>query len=74
MEKIEAKEVDNKKYAEAISKLFVIDFFTLDNKSSKNDVGGVQFVYTSYKADFIEVDDLSDTERGSGGFGSTGSK
>ena len=48
------KEVDNKKYAEAISKLFVIDFFTLDNKSSKNDVGGVQFVYTSYKADFID--------------------
>ncbi|MBO6194999.1 MAG: hypothetical protein J6O56_01485 [Bacilli bacterium] len=48
------KEVDNKKYAETISKLFVIDFFNLDNKSSKNDVGGVQFVYNSYKSDFID--------------------
>ncbi len=48
------KDVDNKKYAEIISKLFVIDFFNLDNKSSKNDVGGVQFVYNSYKSDFID--------------------
>ena len=48
------KEVDNKKYAEAISKLFVIDFFNLNNKSSKNDVGGVQFVYNSYKTDFVD--------------------
>ena len=48
------KEVDNKKYAEVISKLFVIDFFNLENKTSKNDVGGVQFVYNSYKTDFVD--------------------
>jgi len=48
------KEVDNKKYAETISKLFIIDFFNLNNKSSKNDVGGVQFVYNSYKTDFVD--------------------
>lgn len=48
------KEVDNKKYAEIITKLFVIDFFTLSNKTSKNDVGGVQFVYDNYKTDFVE--------------------
>ena len=48
------KEVDNKKYAETISKLFIIDFFNLKNKSSKNDVGGVQFVYNSYKTDFVD--------------------
>lgn len=48
------KEIDNKKYAETITKLFVIDFFTLSNKTSKNDVGGVQFVYSSYKTDFVE--------------------
>ena len=51
---LSAKEVDNKKYAEAISKLFIADFFNLDNKTSKNDVGGVQFVYSSYKKDFID--------------------
>ena len=48
------KKIDNKKYAEAISKLFVVDFFTLSNKTSKNDVGGVQFVYSSYKSDFVD--------------------
>lgn len=51
---LNAKEVDNKKYAEAISKLFVIDFFTLSNKTSKNDVGGVQFVFEGYKTTFVE--------------------
>ena len=48
------KKIDNKKYAETISKLFVVDFFTLSNKTSKNDVGGVQFVYSSYKSDFVD--------------------
>lgn len=53
-EVLSKKEVDNKKYAETISKLFVIDFFNLENKTSKNDVGGVQFVYNSYKSDFVD--------------------
>lgn len=51
---LNAKEVDKKKYAETIAKLFVIDFFTLSNKTSKNDVGGVQFVYGGYQTDFVE--------------------
>lgn len=51
---LSAKEVDKKAYAETISKLFVIDFFTLGNKTSKNDVGGVQFVFSSYKSDFVD--------------------
>ncbi len=48
------KEIDNKKYSELVAELFVIDFYTLDNKVSKNDIGGVQFVYTNYKATFID--------------------
>lgn len=48
------KEVDSKKYAEAVAKLFVIDFFNLENKTSKNDIGGVQFVYNSYQTDFVD--------------------
>jgi hypothetical protein len=51
---LNVKEVDNKKYAEVITKLFVIDFFTLSNKTSKNDVGGVQFVFNSYKTSFVD--------------------
>lgn len=45
-------EVDYDKYLELISKMFVADFFNLDNKVSKNDVGGVEFVYKDYQLDF----------------------
>ena len=48
------KEVDNKKYSEEVAKLFIIDFYTLDNKMTKNDIGGVQFVYSKYKSTFID--------------------
>lgn len=51
---LSSKNIDNKEYAKLISELFIIDFYTLDNKTSKNDVGGVQFVYESYKADFVD--------------------
>lgn len=47
-------EVDKKEYATTVAKLFIIDFYTLSNKNSVNDVGGVQFVYSSYKADFVD--------------------
>lgn len=44
--------IDEEKYASTIAKLFIIDFFTLDNKISKADIGGVQFVYNDYRNDF----------------------
>lgn len=47
-------EVDKEKYASLVAKLFIIDFYTLSNKTSVNDVGGVQFVYSSYKTDFVD--------------------
>lgn len=47
-------EFDKKEYASLVSKLFVIDFYTLSNKSNINDVGAVQFVYNSYKTDFVD--------------------
>ncbi|MBP3635672.1 MAG: hypothetical protein J6J17_04405 [Bacilli bacterium] len=47
--------VDKKNYASLISKLFIIDFYTLSNKSNVNDVGAVQFVYSSYKTDFVDI-------------------
>lgn len=46
------KNVDENKYMQLISKMFVADFFNLDNKISKNDVGGKQFVYANYQSDF----------------------
>lgn len=45
--------IDYKKYAELISKLFIVDFYTLSNKTLKEDVGGVQFVKGEIKDNFI---------------------
>lgn len=45
-------EVDEEKYADLVAQMFIADFFNLDNKISKNDVGGAQFVYSDYKTDF----------------------
>ncbi len=44
--------INEEEYAKIISKLFISDFFTLDNKISKNDIGGTQFVYKEYRNDF----------------------
>src|SRR5574344_695528 len=45
--------VDDETYVKKISELFIIDFYTLDNKSSKNDVGGTEFVYPSEVDNFV---------------------
>lgn len=45
-------EVDEEAYATLVAKLFLADFFNLDNKITKNDIGGVQFVYEDYQDDF----------------------
>lgn len=37
-------DIDLKRYATIISRNFVADFFTLSNKNSRSDVGGLQFV------------------------------
>ena len=36
--------VDYSEYAKLISQLFVIDFYTLNNKITNKDIGGVQFI------------------------------
>lgn len=48
------KEVDYEAYAKQIAKLFIIDFYTLDNKLSKNDIGGTDFIKESMRDNFIE--------------------
>lgn len=47
-------EVNYEDYAKSISKLFIIDFYSLDDKLAKTDVGGVEFVYKDEQADFLE--------------------
>lgn len=49
---LEDKKIDEKNYAEIISKLFVIDFYTLTNKLTNQDIGGIQFVHTNLQERF----------------------
>lgn len=45
--------VDEEKYASYVASLIVCDFYNLDNKISKNDIGGVQFVRQDQQKNFI---------------------
>ncbi len=47
-------EIDYEQYAMQIAKLFIIDFYTLSNKQSKNDIGGTDFIKESMRDNFIE--------------------
>ena len=54
LEKILKKEpVNYEEYAKSISKLFIIDFYSLNDKLTKNDIGGVEFVHSEIKDNFI---------------------
>ncbi len=46
--------IDEEKYASLVAQLFTADFYDLDSKYSKNDVGGSQFIYGDYKDTFIK--------------------
>lgn len=47
--------IDDKAFAETIAKLFITDVFTLDNKVSSSDIGGIQFIHSKFKDDFISI-------------------
>lgn len=44
---LEASEVDDHDYASVLAKLFVIDFYTLNNKINKYDVGSLEYILSS---------------------------
>lgn len=50
---LKKENVDYKEYANIISQMFVIDFYNLDNKISKNDVGGIQFLREKNASNFV---------------------
>ena len=49
---LKEEDYDEKEYATVIAKLFLVDFYDLDNKVMKSDIGGTQFVYENYREDF----------------------
>ena len=44
-ENLQKEKIDYDDYAKSISKMFIIDLYSLQTKLNKYDVGGVQFVY-----------------------------
>ena len=46
------EEIDYKEYASTLAKLFVIDFYTLNNKINKYDVGSLEYVLEDKKEEF----------------------
>lgn len=48
-----AKEVDEEQYANKISEMFIYDFYSLEDKSTKTDVGGVEFVHPDAVENFL---------------------
>ena len=52
---LSSESMEEEEYAKKISQLFLTDFFHLDNKLTKNDIGGTQFVYDSFRNDFEKL-------------------
>lgn len=50
---LEEDNINYEDYAKYITELFVIDFYSLNNKTSKNDVGGLQYIEPTLKDNFI---------------------
>ena len=50
---LDKEPIDYEEYAKYLSELFIIDFYTLDNKNDKNDIGGIQFIHDDLKDNFM---------------------
>lgn len=51
---LSSKKVDEEKYVKKISEMFIYDFFSLNDKIAKTDVGGVDFVFKEAEANFLQ--------------------
>ena len=48
------EKVDEEAYAKKIAEMFVYDFYSLDDKAAKTDIGGVEFVYGAILENFLQ--------------------
>lgn len=46
--------VDEEKYASKISEMFIVDFYSLNDKTAKTDIGGVDFIHPDVLVNFLE--------------------
>lgn len=49
---LNAKEIDFNEYAKVLTKLFVIDFYTLTNKVASTDIGSLEFIHPDQLENF----------------------
>ncbi len=49
---LESESFEEKDYVSLVSELFIIDLYTIDNKISKYDVGGLEYVYEPARDSF----------------------
>ncbi len=54
-ELLNTENFDQETYMKLISELFIMDLYTLDNKISRYDVGGLEYVYDDAKESFRSV-------------------
>ena len=52
-EVLSQEKVDEEKYARLLTKLFITDFYTLDNKLTSTDIGGLEFIHKDQVENFI---------------------
>ena len=48
------KPINYQEYAKTLSKLFIIDVFTLSNKQTSTDIGGLEFIHKDLEENFKE--------------------
>ena len=46
--------IDEEAYAKKVAEMFIYDFFSLNDKAAKTDIGGVDFVYNAALPNFLQ--------------------
>lgn len=52
-EELSKKEINYEEYAKIISQLFVTDFYSLEDKKTATDIGGLDFIHSDIKDNFV---------------------
>lgn len=52
---LKAEEIDYEEYAKSVSKLFIIDLYSIDNKINKYDIGGLEYIIESEQEKFKNI-------------------
>ncbi len=56
---LNTEDFEEEDYVKLVSELFIIDLFTIDNKISRYDIGGVEYMYSTAVESFKSVIDSS---------------